>query len=189
MADDTGQNKQEGLIHRLRNGDEGAFGEFVEKYQQQVFMCCRLAGLGADESEDVASETFMAVFKGISGYTGRAKISTWLWKITYNKAISYLRQKIHHQKLQEKLQSQYKEEQEIVDSGQSQGETSEIVWDAVKKLPQEQGMAVVLYYRQEKSIKEIADIMEKQQNTVKVLLFRGRERLKELLGNKIEGAY
>ena len=91
--------------------------------------------------------------------------------------------------MQEKLQSQYKEEQEIVDSGQSQGETSEIVWDAVKKLPQEQGMAVVLYYRQEKSIKEIADIMEKQQNTVKVLLFRGRERLKEILGNKIEGAY
>jgi DNA-directed RNA polymerase specialized sigma24 family protein len=61
LADDAGQNKQAGLIHRLRDGDQGAFAEFVEKYQQQVFMCCRLAGLGADESQDVASETFMAV--------------------------------------------------------------------------------------------------------------------------------
>ncbi len=189
MTEDAGQNKQAGLIHRLREGDELAFAEFVQRYQQQVFMCCRLLGLGTDESEDVASETFMAVFKGIGGYTGRAKISTWLWKIAYNKAISYLRQKIRRQKLQEKLQNQYSEEREIADWGQSQDETGEIVWNAVKKLPQEQAMAVVLHYRQEKSIKEIADIMEKRQNTVKVLLFRGREKLRELLSSKMEGAY
>jgi RNA polymerase sigma factor (sigma-70 family) len=188
LADDAGQNKQAGLIHRLRNGDEGAFAEFVEKYQQQVFMCCRLAGLDADESQDVASEAFMAVFQGIGGYTGRAKISTWLWKITYNKAISYLRQKIRRQKLQEKLQNQYTQEQEIAHWGKSDG-NAEIVWSAVKKLPQDYVMAVVLYYRQEKSIKEIADIMGKRQNTVKVLLFRGREKLKELLSSKMEGLY
>jgi RNA polymerase sigma-70 factor (ECF subfamily) len=188
LTDDAGQNKQAGLIHRLRSGDEGAFAEFVEKYQQQVFMCCRLTGLGADESQDVASETFMAVFRGIGGYTGRAKISTWLWKIAYNKAISYLRQKIRRQKLQERLQNQYTQEHEITHWGKSGGNT-EIVWDAVKKLPQNQAMAVVLYYRQEKSIKEVADIMGKRQNTIKVLLFRGRERLKELLVNKMEGLY
>jgi RNA polymerase sigma factor (sigma-70 family) len=90
--------------------------------------------------------------------------------------------------LQEKLQNQYTEEHEIAHWGKSDG-NAEIVWDAVKKLPQDQAMAVVLHYRQEKSIKEIADIMEKRQNTVKVLLFRGRERLKELLANKMEGLY
>lgn len=184
MADDAGQNKQEGLIHRLCDGDEGAFTEFVEKYQQQVFMCCRLAGLGADESEDIASETFLAVYQGIGSYAGRAKLSTWLWKIAYNKAISFLRQKIRLKKLQEQLQNQYTEQQQ-----HPQSERVEIVWDAVKKLPQDQAVAIVLHYRQEKSIKEIADIMEKRQNTVKVLLFRGRERLKGLLGNKIEGVY
>ena len=189
MADDAGQNKQEGLIHRLCDGDEGAFTEFVEKYQQQVFMCCRLAGLGADESEDIASETFLAVYQGIGSYAGRAKLSTWLWKIAYNKAISFLRQKIRLKKLQEKLQNQYTEEHEIAHWGKSSGGNVEIVWDAVKKLPQDQAVAIVLYYRQEKSIKEIADIMKKRQNTVKVWLFRGRERLKELLGNKIEGVY
>lgn len=185
MADDAGQNKQEGLIHRLRDGDEGAFTEFVEKYQQQVFMCCRLLGLGADESEDIASEAFMAVHHGIGGYTGRAKLSTWLWKITYNKAISYLRQKIRRQKLQERLQNQYTDVEKTAPSGQ----TYEIVWDTVGKLPQDYAMAIVLHYRQEKSVKEIADIMKKRQNTVKVYLFRGREKLKELLSNKMEGLY
>lgn len=187
MADVSGQNKQQGLIHRLRDGDEAAFAEFVQKYQQQVFTCCRLVGLNADESQDVASETFMAVFQGINTFSGRSKLSTWLWKISYNKAISFIRQKVRSQKLQQRLQNQYKEEHQITDSGQFQTENSQIVWDAVKKLPTEQAMAVVLYYRQEKSVKEIADILKKRENTVKILLFRGRERLKELLSDKIGG--
>jgi RNA polymerase sigma-70 factor, ECF subfamily len=183
LADDT---RQAGLIHRLRDGDSAAFADFIARYQQQVFMCCRLLGLGADEIEDVASETFLAAYQGIGRYSGGAKISTWLWKIAYNKAISFLRQKIKNQKLQQKIQSHYKDEQTTAPYGD---DNAEIVWDAVKKLPQDQAMAIVLFYRQEKSIKEIADIMTKSQNTVKTNLSRGREKLKEMLGNKIERLY
>ncbi|MBU1261060.1 MAG: RNA polymerase sigma factor [Planctomycetes bacterium] len=182
MADETGQNKKESLIHRLQSGESAAFADFIARYQQQVFLCCRTLGLNTAETEDVASETFMAVYQGIGKYTGRAKLSTWLWKIAYNKAISFLRQKIRRQKLQEKLQKKYKEETSDV----TWGGNEEIVWDVVKKLPQDQAMVIVLYYRQEKSVKEIASIMKKGQNTIKVNLFRGREKLKELLGNKIE---
>jgi RNA polymerase sigma-70 factor (ECF subfamily) len=186
LTDETWQNKQIGLIHRLRSGDSSAFGDFIARYQQQVFMCCRVLGLDACETEDVASETFMAAYQAIGRYTGGAKLSTWLWKIAYYKAISFLRQKIKNQKLQQNLQSHYKDEQTTAPYGD---DNAEIVWDAVKKLPADQAMAIVLFYRQEKSIKEIADIMTKSQNTVKVNLFRGREKLKELLGNKIERLY
>ena len=186
MVDDTGQNKQIGLIHRLRSGDSSAFADFIARYQQQVFMCCRLQGLDASETEDVASETFLAAYQAIGRYSGGAKLSTWLWKITYNKTINFLRQKIRNQKLQQKIQSHYKDEQTTVPYGD---DNAEIVWDTVKKLPQDQAMAIVLFYRQEKSIKEIANIMTKSQNTVKVNLFRGREKLKEMLGNKIERLY
>jgi RNA polymerase sigma-70 factor (ECF subfamily) len=185
LADETGQNKREGLIHRLQSGDSTAFADFIAKYQQQVFMCCRLLGLDTNETEDVASETFMAAYQGIGKYNGRAKLSTWLWKIAYNKSINYIRQKIRQQKLQEKLQKDYKEEtSDVAFDG-----NEEIVWDAVKKLPHDQAMAIVLYYRQEKSVKEIANILKKGQNTVKTNLFRGREKLKELLGDKIERLY
>lgn len=185
MTDDTSQNKQIGLIHQLRSGDSAAFADFIARYQQQVFLCCRTLGLNTAEAEDVASETFMAAYQGITRYTGRSKLSTWLWKIAYNKAISYIRQKIRQQKLQEKLQNQYTD----IQKDKASEPSAEIVWDAVKKLPQDHAMAIVLYYRQEKSVKEIADIMKKGQNTVKVYLFRGREKLKELLGNKIERLY
>jgi hypothetical protein len=50
LADETSQNKQIGLIHRLRSGDSAAFADFIEKYQQQVFMCCRVLGLNVSET-------------------------------------------------------------------------------------------------------------------------------------------
>ena len=80
MTDETGQNRQADLIRRLRSGDRRAFAEFVEKYQQQVFMCCRLLGLDENETEDAANEVFLAAYQGIGRYTGRAKLSTWLWE-------------------------------------------------------------------------------------------------------------
>ncbi|PKL46488.1 MAG: hypothetical protein CVV39_07165 [Planctomycetes bacterium HGW-Planctomycetes-1] len=129
LADQTGKNKREGLIHRLRSGESKAFADFIARYQQQVSLCCRTLGLNTAEAEDVASETFMAAYQGVKKYTGKAKLSTWLWKITYNKAISFLRQKIKKQKLQENLQKNYKEET----TDTTPDENKEIVWNAVKK--------------------------------------------------------
>ncbi|MDD5134177.1 MAG: RNA polymerase sigma factor [Phycisphaerae bacterium] len=183
MADSTGQNEDIGILRRLRSGDGDAFAWFIKKYAQQVFLCCRTVGLDADEAEDVASETFFAAYKGIGKYAGRSKLGTWLWKITYNKAIGYIRQKSCRQKHLRQLQNEYTEPEFSVLPVQE----TEIVWDAVKKLPPDMAMAIVLYYRQDKSIKEIADIMKKRQNTVKIYLFRGREKLKEILNDKIEG--
>lgn len=184
LADSTGQNEETSVLQRLRSGDGDAFAWFIKKYEQQVFLCCRTVGLDANEAEDVASETFFAAYKGISRYAGRSKLSTWLWKIAYNKAIGYIRQKSCQQKHLRQLQNEYTE---LEISQSLPGDEAEIVWNAVKKLPEDIAMAIVLYYRQDKSIKEIADIMKKRQNTIKVYLFRGREKLKELLGDKIEG--
>lgn len=186
MTVDIGENKHSGLISRLRSGERDAFTDFVKRYQNQVFLCCRLQGLGADEAEDVASETFLAAYKGLDKYTGRAKLSTWLWKITYNKAVSHIRQKSRQQKMYTKLQKTYRDEQPAEQVELFEQDKAKIVWDAVKKLPPEHATAIVLYYRQEKSIKTIANIMKKRQNTIKVYLFRGRQKLKELLGQNVE---
>jgi RNA polymerase sigma-70 factor (ECF subfamily) len=80
------------------------------------------------------------------------------------------------------LQENFREESQA----QPYKDNDEYVWDAVKKHPEDQAMTIVLFYRQEKTIKEIAKIMQKNQNTVKVNLFRGREKLKELLSGKFE---
>jgi RNA polymerase sigma-70 factor (ECF subfamily) len=63
-----------------------------------------------------------------------------------------------------------------------QGEETEIfVWNAVERLPKFWAMAVILYYREEKSIIEIAKIMQTKENTIKTYLFRSRQKLKKAL--------
>jgi RNA polymerase sigma-70 factor (ECF subfamily) len=63
----------------------------VRIYQDMVFACCRTVGLREDEIEDAASESFLAAYKSIKKYSGKSKLSSWLWKIAYHKALDYRR--------------------------------------------------------------------------------------------------
>ncbi len=178
------QQRKDNWLRLLRSGDHGAFAEFIDKYKETVFFCCRRLGLREDEAEDVASETFLAAYKGISRYSGRAELSTWLWSIAYRRAVSYLRKNRKHWQLEAGLDESRQvgsgEEQEPAAAIQGK-ETEKIVWEAVERLPKLWAMAIILYYREEKSIIEIAKIMQAKENTIKTYLFRARQRLKKAL--------
>jgi RNA polymerase sigma-70 factor (ECF subfamily) len=166
----------------LRSGDERAFAEFIDKYKETVFLCCRTLGLKEDEAEDVASETFLAAYRGLRRYRGQAGLSTWLWSIAYRQAVNYLRKNRRKWQLLAEPDEQLadSEERGPVSAAQD-SEQEQIVWQAVKRLPRLWATAVVLYYRQEKSIADIAKIMRARENTVKTYLFRARDRLKQML--------
>jgi len=178
------QQKEDNWLRLLRSGDHGAFAQFIDKYKETVFLCCRRLGLREDEVEDVASETFLAAYNGLSRYSGRAKLSTWLWSIAYHQAVSYLRKNRRQWRLEaeavESRQVGSGEEQEPAAAIQGK-ETEKIVWEAVERLPRLWAMAIILYYREEKSIIDIAKIMRAKENTIKTYLFRARGRLKKAL--------
>lgn len=169
-------------LRLLRNGDHQAFEWFIDKYKETVFLCCRRLGLREDEIEDVAGDTFLAAYQGLSRYTGQADLSTWLWSIAYRKAVNYLRKKRRRWQLEEQL------DEWIADTGSSGAaaaiqaqETERIVWQAVERLPRLWALTIILYYREQKSIADIAKIMNTKENTVKTYLFRARAKLKETL--------
>jgi len=169
-------------LRLLRSGDHKAFAEFIDKYKETVFLCCRRLGLREDEAEDVASETFLAAYKAIGRYSGRSELSTWLWSIAYRQGVNYLRKNRRQWQLEA-------EPEEQIGGSKGQGpaavvqskETEQIVWEAVERLPRLWAMAVILHYREEKNIADIAKIMQIKENTVKTYLFRGREKLKQVL--------
>ena len=178
------QQQQDNWLRLLRSGDHGAFAQLIDKYKETVFLCCLRLGLAEDEAEDVASETFLAAYKGISRYSGRAELSTWLWSIAYRRAVSYLRKNRRQWQLETELdesrQAGSGKEQEPAAAIQGK-ETEKIVWEAVERLPRLWAMAIILYYREEKSIIDIAKIMRAKENTIKTYLFRARQRLKKAL--------
>jgi RNA polymerase sigma factor (sigma-70 family) len=169
-------------LQSLRSGDERAFARFIDKYKETVFLCCRSMGLREDEVEDVASETFLAAYKGLRQYRGQSELSTWLWSIAYRQAITHLRKNRRNCRLLLEIDKQIAGNGESCPLSLAQcSEEAEIVWDAVKRLPKLWSLAVILYYREQKCIDDIAKIMRARKNTVKTYLFRGRQRLKETL--------
>ncbi len=174
-------------LRLLRSGDHEAFAEFIEKYKETVFLCCRRLGLREDEAEDVASETFLAAFKAIGRYSGQAELSTWLWTIAYRQGINYLRKNRKQGQLKAEPDEQVSDSKEQGPAAAAQSrEREKIVWESVERLPRLWAMAVILYYREEKSIADIAKIMQIKENTVKTYLFRGRDRLKQVLAAAFE---
>jgi len=174
--------QQADWLRLLRSGDQRVFAEFIDKYKEMVFLCCRRLGLREDEVEDVASETFLAAYRGLRRYSGQAELSTWLWSIAYRQAVNHLRKNRRAWQLEV-------EPDEDIASTKEQGpiaavqsrEQQELVWQAVNRLPKLWAVAVILHYREQKSIVEIAKIMRTRKNTVKTYLFRGRERLRQML--------
>jgi RNA polymerase sigma factor (sigma-70 family) len=168
-------------IERLKGGEHDVFKEFVDTYKEMVFMCCKTVGLNDIEAQDAAMETFAAAYTGLKKFKGSSELGSWLWKIAYNKSIDILRKQNRTQELSDEYQPQDCS-QSHVGREFEQMETSQIIWDSVRKLPKLWAAVVVLFYREEKSLKDIADIMKINENTVKTYLFRAKERLKEILG-------
>jgi RNA polymerase sigma-70 factor (ECF subfamily) len=186
LADEARKKQDEGWLRKLLAGDHEAFAEFVEKYKEMVFLCCRTLGLREDEIEDAASETFMAAYKGISKYRGQAELGTWLWRIAYRQGVNYLRKNRKVKQLLAEQDGQLANSKEQMPAAAVQRKEKErIIWEAVGRLPRLWAVATVLFYREAKNIKEIAKIMRVRQNTVKTYLFRGRKRLKELLAEVV----
>jgi RNA polymerase sigma-70 factor (ECF subfamily) len=182
LADEARKKRDDIWLGRLLAGEHEAFAEFVDKYKESVFLCCRTLGLKEDEAEDVASETFLAAYKGLGRYKGRAQLGTWLWAIAYRQAVNYLRKNKRTWQLLDESRGQLGRSKEQTPPATAQGrEQEEIVWDAVGQLPRLWSVAVILHYREEKMISEIAKIMRIRENTVKTYLFRARRKLKEIL--------
>ncbi len=176
------QQQKDNWLRLLRSGDHEAFAQFIDKYKETVFLCCRRLGLREDQVEDVASETFLAAYNGLSRYSGRAELSTWLWSIAYRQGVNYLRKNRRQWQLEAEPDEQIAGSKERGPAATARGkETEEIIWEAVERLPGLWAMAVILHYREQKSIADIAKIMKAKENTVKTYLFRARARLKEVL--------
>lgn len=163
-------------IASLKRGDTAAFALFVREFQDMVFACGRTVGLRDDEIEDVAGETFLAAYKSIRSFGCRSKLSSWLWRIAYNKAVDTRRRRPSGVPLKgDEPMSAPVERQPP--ARLEKEEQSRLIWQGVQTLPESQAAAIVLFYREGRSIQEIADILETPENTVKTWLHRGRNEL------------
>jgi RNA polymerase sigma-70 factor (ECF subfamily) len=172
------------LLSRARAGDERAFARLVSEHAARVFGALRRFGLDPEEADEVAQEVFLRAWRGLPQFEGRARFSTWLYRIAFNEAQRRLARR--------PPASSNAGDDAAIDAlaaATAAGpqartldrEFEEMLEQALAQLPAELRAAVVLRDLEGLSTEEAARVAGVRQAAFKSRLHRGRMRLRSLL--------
>lgn len=174
------------LLQRAITGREEGFEEIVRRYQRPITgYVYRMLG-NYDAALDVTQEVFIKVYNSMARYSSEYKFSTWLYKISHNAAIDYLRRNSNHgQSLETEnedgaYERQFESKRPSPEAERERSEWREEIAAVVKLLPNGYRELIVLRHTQDMSYDEIAEITNLPLGTVKNRLFRAREMMREM---------
>ncbi len=179
LIEQMAQLKDSDLVSKSIHGDMKAFGVLIDRYKQMVFtLACRMLR-NKEDAEEIAQDTFLKAYKALNTFKGDAKFSTWLYKIAYFQSLDQLKKKkrlITSISLDRYKPTDIKVMSGILEELERQDRAS-IVKAAIDRLSEEDAAIVTLFYFEELSIREIAEIVSLSPQVIKVRLFRSRKQL------------
>ncbi|MBQ4820335.1 RNA polymerase sigma factor [Aquimarina sp. MMG016] len=170
-------------IDKVLAGEVNAFSELVERYQSLVHTVVLRMVKNKEQAEEVAQDTFVKAYQSLSKYRGDAKFSTWLYTIAYRKSLDAIKA-AKRMMASEIIEDISEGEMELVNDalGYLQNkERKQIISDSIMKLPEDEAAIITLYYFEEKSVKEIVEIIGLTADNVKIKLYRSRKKLYSIL--------
>lgn len=186
------------LMIRVRDGDDTAFEELVEKYQSRLVGILTHLVSNRDLAEDLAQDVFIRVYRARERYQPMAKFSTWLFTITHNVASNALRKSSRRREINlvstssssmpvRPLEAMAKEKSGLMPARQLlKSEMESVMLAAIEQLGERQRIATMLSKFEGMSYLEIAEAMGLSTQAVKSLLSRARSNLKEILRPYLE---
>jgi RNA polymerase sigma-70 factor (ECF subfamily) len=175
------------LVHRAQKDDKAAFEELVKRHQSRVFAVAGGILRNREDVEDIAQQVFLKAYFSLKRFDQRAAFSTWLYKITVNECWDLLRKRkvrplVFEAEFSEEQARQYDGMEEKADGVPDVSERMALrqeVEELMECLEERDRMMLVMKEVQGFSVEEIAEILDINGNTVKVRLFRARQRITE----------
>lgn len=178
------------LISGLKAGNNDSFRHLIQNYKDKIYNSCLSIVQNQAEAEDITQEIFVEVWQSVKKFRGDSKLSTWIYRMTINRSLDFLRTK--KRKKNAGLISLFKKNGvldpivEVPDFFHpgitiENKESSKIIFAAIDKLPKRQKACFVLQNIENLSMKEIAEVMETSPKAVESLLVRSKTNLKKLL--------
>jgi len=177
------------LVAAVAAGDADAvLARIVPAYRRKVYALAWSIVHDAALAEDVAQDVFVRVWRALPSYDGRAQFSTWLYTITRNTAISALRRRrpalsISDEPTLLEAEAALAAQSDDAPGADASAAESRRLAAAIATLPERQQQVIALFYMQERSYEEVAEMLAMPLGTVKTLLHRARARLEQLLGD------
>jgi RNA polymerase sigma-70 factor (ECF subfamily) len=173
------------LVKRVQARDELAFREIVERYQAKVFSIIYGILRNHNDAEDIAQQVFAKIYFSIQNFDFRSSLLTWIYKITVNECYDYLRKKRVRKLVYE---SDFSEEDalKMENSGSAMDEAPavdddlarrDLVIKLLAKISDEDRNLILLKEVEGHSVEELSEMTGMNENTIKVKLFRARQKL------------
>ena len=176
------------IIEQIRLGNTGMFSILVDRYKHFIFTSAVRFLKIREDAEEVAQDVFLSAYRALDSFRGDSKVSTWLYRITYNKCLDHLKKNARRKASQEvEISESYNIG--VLDKqfeAMEQDERKVMIQQAIGQLSGEDAMLITLFYLEELTLKEISEIIGQSTNTLKVRLFRSRKRLTALLKQVFE---
>jgi RNA polymerase sigma-70 factor (ECF subfamily) len=172
------QDEDRRLVEQAQAGDLDAFDSLVRQYQGKLYGYLYRVSRNAADAEEMAQETFVKAWDGLSGFRGAASFRTWLFRIATNLCINRLSRRKPVEPLTEEISAERRYEPEESFRRRVLGER---INRALESLPADQRSALVLSIYEELSHEEIATVMGRSPASVNMLLYRARMSVRESL--------
>jgi RNA polymerase sigma-70 factor (ECF subfamily) len=167
------------LLQRYRNGDPTAFRELVLRYQRPVYNAAYWVLHNAEDARDVAQTVFLRVAEHADDYDPAYKFFSWIYRIAVNEALNLHRRLEREQPLADGVEF----EADGADPAQQLevAERAQLLREALNKMSMTDRTVLTLRHFSELSYRDIGEVLDLDEKTVKSRLFEARQRLKALL--------
>ena len=173
------------LVRRVQAQDELAFCEIVERYQAKVFSIIYGILRNRNDAEDIAQQVFAKIYFSIKSFDFRSSLLTWIYKITVNECYDYLRKKRVRKLVYE---SDFSADDSLRMENSENGATQspaidqrlaqhDLILKLLAKISEEDRSLILLKEVEGHSVEELSAMTGMNENTIKVKLFRARQKL------------
>ena len=169
------------IITQIKNGDEQAFAELIEKYKLPIYKTAKSILKDEDDVCDAIQDTALSIYKNIPNLKNEEYFKTWVIRITINKCYDILKK---HKLNNEKMLKAQEDVSELHTNFDNNVILQTDLQRTLELLEEDLKIVTVLYYYNDLSISEIADILNIPKGTVKSRVFRAREKLYEILSKE-----
>ena len=177
------------LLARCLQGDTQAFAQLVAQQQAFVYnLAYRLVG-EAEEARDLAQDALLRTWQMLPSFRGEARFTTWLYRLVVNLGLNRLARRERESTQVNIDDHPFADPSRLAADPQSihaAAERRQFIWQQVDALPEKYRLAITLYYQQERTYEEMAQILQLPLNTVKTHLARARQMLASRLAG-LEG--
>jgi RNA polymerase sigma factor (sigma-70 family) len=175
-------------LQQVLEGDISKFSYFIEKYKDMAFSIAFRIINNREDAEEIVQDSFLRAFKSLKKFRFDSKFSTWFYRIVVNNSLSKLkREKQDTRNIDiDKVSDSIIENVESVYKGLAQADQQKFINYALGELCIEDRLLLTLYYLNENSVEEIAEITKISQQSLKMKIHRARKKMYIVLKERLK---